>query len=300
MGPASEEPQGMSKGLGVFAAFLLAFCGAANALAFDAAKLTVAIGAEEAALGARIGVAALDKAGGAPFSYHADERFPLDSTHKAFSCAALLAKADKGEASLQKRVIIRATDLVAYSPVTENHIAPASMSLAEHCAAALGFSDNTAANVVLEAIGGPPAVTDFFGTLGDAKSRLDREEPDLNESEPGDARDTTTPASAVADLDKLLLGDVLKAASREKLKQWMIDDKVAGPLLRKALPDDWIIADKTGSGGHGSRGIIAVIWPPDRAPLVVAIYMSDTPASLDARDAAIARIGAALVKAVAP
>jgi len=271
---------------------------ASKAQGLDAGRLENTVRAEEAQLSAKIGAAVLDTKSNAVWSYRGDERFPLDSTHKAFACAALLVKADRGEASLQKRVIIVATDLVAHSPITEKRIAPDAMSLSELCAAAITVSDNTAANAVLSAIGGPPALTDFFRALGDEVSRLDRNEPDLNESAPGDPRDTTTPAAAVVDLDKLLLADALKPAAREKLKQWMIDDAVAGPLLRAALPGDWRIADKTGAGEHGSRGIVAVLWPPDRAPIVAAIYIRDTSASLDARNAAIARIGAALVKAL--
>jgi beta-lactamase class A len=273
---------------------------ASPAYAFDEARLTAAARAQETALAARLGAAVLDTATGQLWRYHADERFPLDSTHKAFSCAALLANVDKGKASLDRRVVILATDIEAYSPVTQDRIAPDAMSLSELCAATLSVSDNTAANFVVAADGGPGGVTAFFRTLGDQTSQLDRTEPDLNEAAPGDPRDTTTPAAAVADLDKILLGKALKPVSRERLAHWMIDDRVAGPLLRAALPEDWRIADRSGAGGHGSRGIVAVLWPPDRAPLVVAIYLTDTSASIEARNAAIKAIGAALVKAVAP
>lgn len=279
----------------------LAFLALASpAYAFDEARLTAAARAQETALSARLGAAVLDTATGQLWRYHADERFPLLSTHKVFSCAALLAKVDKGEASLDRRVVILATDIVPYSPITQNRIAPDAMSLSELCGAALGVSDNTAANFVLAAIGGPGGVTALFRALGDETSRLDRTETDLNEALPGDPRDTTTPASAVADLDKILLGGTLKPVSRERLTQWMIGDRVAGPLLRAALPEDWRIADKTGAGERGSRGIVAVIWPPNRPPLVAAIYLTDTAAPIEARNAAIAHIGAALVKAFAP
>ncbi len=273
---------------------------ATPAHAFDEARLTAAARAEETALSARVGAAALDTGTGRLWRYRADDRFPLDSTHKAFACATLLAKADRGEVSLDSQVSIAAADLVEYSPITEKKTAPQTMSLAELCAAALGVSDNTAANFVLASIGGPGAVTAFFRSLGDETSRLDRTEPTLNEATPRDPRDTTTPAEAVADLDKILLGDALKPASRERLTQWMADDRVAGPLLRAALPQGWRIADKTGAGGHGSRGIVAVIWPPGRAPVVTAIYIADTTASMDARNAAIARIGAALASQIGP
>jgi beta-lactamase class A len=268
-----------------------------KAQGLDAGGLETAVRAEEAKLSARVGAAVLDTKSNAVWSYRGDERFPLDSTHKAFACAALLAKADRGETSLQKRVIMVAADLVPHSPITEKRIAPDTIALSELCAAAITVSDNTAANAVLSEIGGPATLTYFFRSLGDEVSRLDRNEPDLNESAPGDPRDTTTPAAAVSNLDKLLLGNALKPDAREQLKQWMIDDAVAGPLLRAAVPGDWRIADKTGAGEHGSRGIVAVLWPPDRAPIVAAVYIRDSAASLDARNAAIARIGAAIIKA---
>jgi beta-lactamase class A len=280
--------------LALIAALLLA----TPAHALDEARLTAAAKAEEATLSARVGAAVLDTATGKLWGYRADERFPMDSTHKAFSCAALLAKVDKGEVSLDTRVKITPADLLSYAPITQKKVG-SQMSLAEICAAAIGVSDNTAANLVLSAIGGPGGVTALFRSLGDATSRLDRTEPDLNESLPGDPRDTTTPAAAVADLDKLLNGSVLQPASRERLTQWMKDDRVAGALLRASLPGDWRIADKTGAGERGSRGIVAVIWPPGRAPLVAAVYIADTGASLDARNAGVARIGAALVSALA-
>jgi beta-lactamase class A len=269
-----------------------------NAQSLDAAQLEKAVRAKEARLSAQIGVAVLDTKSNALWSYRGDERFPLLSTHKAFACAALLAKVGRGETSLQKQVTLLTTDLVANSPITKKHIGPDSMSLAELCAAAIAVSDNTAANAVLSAIGGPAALTDYFRSLGDQVSRLDRNETDLNENAPGDPRDTTTPAAAVADLNKLLLGDAMKPDAREQLKQWMLNDAVSGPLLRAAAPSDWRIADKTGAGERGSRGIIAVLWPPDRAPIVTAIYIRQTTASLDERNAAIARIGGALVTAL--
>jgi len=279
-------------------AFVAALALASPACALDAERLAAAARAEEAALPARVGLAVIDTKDGAEFAWRGDERFPLMSTHKAFSCAALLAKVDRGEASLAKRVVILATDLVSYSPITENHIAPDAMSLGDLCAAAIGVSDNTAANFVLDALDGPKGLTQFFRALGDDTSRLDRNETDLNENAPGDERDTTTPKAAAADLRKVLLGDALKPASRERLKTWMIEDRVAGPLLRAALPERWDIADKTGAGERGSRGIVAVIWPPDRAPVVAAIYLSETEAKMPARNAAIARIGKALTEAL--
>lgn len=274
------------------------FATAASAL--DTAKLAEAVQAEEKILQARVGMAVFDANTGETWQYRGNERFPLNSTHKAFSCAALLAKVDRESIALDQTVSIRQQMLVTYSPITEKSLAPKTMTLRELCHAAVSYSDNTAANVVLDAIGGTSGFTAYMRSIGDEKTRLDHHEPDLNEARPGDVHDTTTPDAIVESLRKLLLGDVLSARSRAELKQWMLDDQVADALLRAALPADWKIADKTGAGGYGSRSIVAVIWPPSKPALVVGIYVTQTSASMQASNQAIARIGAALRDAVRP
>ena len=273
----------------VFAAF---FTQATYAL--DSAKLLQAVQAEESTLQARIGMAVIDTNTGSTWDYRGDERFPLNSTHKTFTCAALLAKVDQQALSLNQPVSISKEMLVTYSPITEKSLSAQTMTLGALCQAAVSYSDNTAANLAFEAIGGSAGFNTFMRSLGDEQTRLDRKEPDLNEATPGDPRDTTTPKAIVRSLKKVLLDDVLSAPSQATLKQWMLDDQVASALLRAALPADWKIADKTGAGGHGSRSIIAVIWPPSKQPLVVAIYVTQTTAPMTDSNKAVARIGAVL------
>jgi beta-lactamase class A len=246
-------------------------------------------------LGARIGFSVRDEKTGRELSYRGDERFALTSTFKAFACAGMLLRVDAGQDKLERRIAFRRSALVSYSPVTERHADGQGLTLGELCAATLRTSDNTAANLVLDAIGGPAGLTAFMRKLGDPRTRIDRREPGLNEAAPGDPRDTTTPSAATASLSRLLLGDALRAPSRAILTGWMQDNAVAGPLLRKALPSGWRIADRTGAGGFGARAIIATVWPSRGSPQVVAIYLAETTASMDQRNDAIARIGVALV-----
>jgi beta-lactamase class A len=247
----------------------------------------------------RIGIAVVDHETGRTFERNADQVFPITSTFKAFAAAALLANVDAGKDQLSRRIRFTREALVTYSPVTETRVGEVGMSLEEICVAACTMSDNTAGNLLLESIGGPSGFTSFMHSIGDASTRLDRIETALNEGIPGDLRDTTSPRAAMTSLDKLLLGQVLSDASRDKLKQWMIGNKVAGPLLRSGVPADWKIADRSGAGGNGSRSIIAVMWPPRRKPLVAAIYMTETPASIKDRNAAIAELGSAIAASLA-
>lgn len=251
------------------------------------AKLVVGL---EERLNARIGVVIHDLEDQHSWEYRGDERFPMASTFKALACAALLSR---GEAAANALVTIDASELVTYSPVTEAWVGQA-VRASDLCDATMRTSDNTAANKVLEVLGGPEAVTEFLRALGDHTTRLDRWEPHLNEATPGDLRDTTTPRAIANSLRALVVGDELDGAAREQFTSWLLSNEVGDLLLRAGVPADWRVADRTGAGGHGTRGIVAVVWPPNRSALVAAIYITETTASMEERNAAIAEIGAAL------
>lgn len=252
----------------------------------------------EAGSGGRLGVAILDTATGARSGHRADERFPMCSTFKLLATGAVLARVDAGRERLDRRIRFAAADLVAYSPVTQQHADGEGMTLAEICEAALTYSDNTAANLLLAALGGPSTITAFARTLGDRVTRLDRIEPALNEAIPGDPRDVTTPGAMLADLRRLAVGDVLSAASRGQFIRWLMANKTGDERLRAGLPAGWRVGDKTGSGDHGSTNDVALIWPPDRAPILVSVYLTETKAPSDRRNATLAAVGRAVAEAV--
>ncbi|MGY3727069.1 MULTISPECIES: class A beta-lactamase [Cobetia] len=252
----------------------------------------------EQRVGARLGVTVLDTADGRRVSWRGDERFPMSSTFKVLACGNLLSRVDARQESLSRKVEIRPADLVSYSPVTERQVEGDGMTLAALCRATITTSDNTAGNLILDAIGGPVGLTNYLRTLKDDITRLDRRETALNEATPGDPRDTTTPDAMASTLQRLLLGEALSEASRLTLQGWMLANTTGSDKLRAALPDDWQIADKTGGGGHGTNNDIAIIWPPNHAPLIVAVYLTESEAERAVRDAAIADVGRLLVSEV--
>jgi beta-lactamase class A len=278
-------------------AFDLAQARAPRAAGGPSAALAAAFAQIEAESGGRLGVAVLDTLTGARSAHRADERFPLCSTFKLLAAGAVLARVDAGHERLDRRVRFAARDVVVYSPVTKDHAGGDGMPLADICTAALTMSDNTAGNLLLAALGGPAGLTAFARALGDPVTRLDRIEPDLNEAVPGDARDTTSPAAMAADLHALLLGDALSARSKDKLAGWLVAGKTGDARLRAGLPGGWRVGDKTGSGERGTANDVAVVWPPDRAPILVAVYLTGTEKTVDQRNATIAAVGRAVAAA---
>ncbi|WP_063709568.1 class A beta-lactamase [Cupriavidus basilensis] len=231
------------------------------------------LAALESAAGGRLGVAALNTASGAQLSHRANERFALCSTFKVLAVSAILRRSATEGGMLQRRIAYTKAELVAYSPITEKH-AGAGLTVAELCAAALQYSDNTAANLLMQLLGGPAAVTAFARAIGDDTFRLDRWETELNTAIPGDPRDTSTPAAMAASLQRLTLGDALGGAERERLVAWMRGNTTGATRIRAGVPADWLVADKTGSGDYGTANDIGVAWPPGKPPIVLAIYFT--------------------------
>ena len=185
-----------------------------------------------------------------------------------------------------------------YSPITKERVGGDGMSLAELCEAAMTVSDNTAANLLLAALDGPAGVTVYARALGDVVTRLDRIEPDLNEAIPGDPRDTTSPAAMLANLHALVLGNALSTASQDQLSGWLIANKTGDARLRAGLPGGWRVGDKTGSGGRGSTNDVGIAWPPQRAPIVIAVYLTETSKPDEQRSATLAAVGRAVAGAL--
>lgn len=246
--------------------------------------LTAAFKSLEDKTGARLGVSAHDTGSDNRIDYRENERFAMCSTFKFLASAAVLARVDRKQEELNRIVKFNKSDLVPNSPVTEKHVGDG-MSLGAICEAAITRSDNTAGNLILDSLGGPKELTKYArSSLGDATFRLDRRETELNEAIPDDPRDTITPAAFLKDLQKTALGDALTKSSRDQLVEWLLANKTGDKRLRAGLPKDWSVGDKTGTSDSGMANDIAVIWPPERKPILLAVYLYDPKGTPDNRN----------------
>jgi beta-lactamase class A len=262
-------------------------------------KLTRVIAALEKERGGRLGVAVFDALSGRSAAFRGDERFPMCSTFKLLAVAAMLARVDSGRDQLERRIRFDAHDVVVNSAITKNRAGGDGMSLEEICEAAIVVSDNTAGNLLLASLGGPEGLTAYARSLGDTITRLDRNEPDLNEALPGDPRDTTSPAAMLSNLRTLMTGNILTPNSRERLVRWLVGNKTGDTRLRAGLPRDWRVGDKTGSGESGTTNDIAVIWPsPNRPPVFVTVYLTGSSPEGEHRNATLAAVGGAVADSV--
>lgn len=262
-------------------------CLAGRAVARTAADSLTDI---EAGLGGRVGVMAIDTGDGTAMSHRADERFAMCSTFKWLLAAFVLSQVEQDEISLDERLSYGPEDLLDYAPVAKKHLEAGWLTVEALCTACVTISDNTAANLLLNRVGGPAELTAFLRRSGDSVTRLDRNEPDLNTNLPGDERDTTTPRAMAESMHRILLGDVLASPSRDKLTRWLRDTSTGLNRLRAGLPRNWTAGDKTGTGVNGAANDVAIVWPPNRTPILIASYLSESTASPEALDAAHADI----------
>jgi beta-lactamase class A len=242
-------------------------------------------------IGGRLGVLALDTGTGQRIENRATERFPMCSTFKLLLAGLVLNRVDKHQENLDRRIPYGKTDLLEYAPIAKQHFPEGSMTVGGLCAAAIEYSDNTAANLLLQSIGGPLKLTEYLRSIGDDVTRLDRNEPSLNTAIAGDPRDTATPASMVKTMNALLLGDALSENSRKQLAEWLVGNKMGGRRLRAGLSAEWRIGDKTGTGENGATNDVAIVWPPNRAPILIATFILESKADSTEREGAIAEVG---------
>ncbi|WP_420720174.1 class A beta-lactamase Bla1 [Bacillus cereus] len=220
---------------------------------------------------ARLGVYAIDTGTNRTISYRPNERFAYASTYKALAAGVLLQQNSIDK--LNEVINYTKDDLVEYSPVTEKHV-DSGMTLGEIVEAAVRSSDNTAGNILLNKIGGPKGYEKALRQMSDRVTMADRFEAELNEAIPGDIRDTSTAKAIATNLKAFTVGNALPAHKRNILTEWMKGNATGDKLIRAGVPTDWVVGDKSGAGSYGTRNDIAIVWPPNKAPIIIAILSS--------------------------
>ncbi|MEK3889406.1 class A beta-lactamase [Bacillus sp. FSL K6-3431] len=217
---------------------------------------------------ARLGVYAIDMGSNKTIEYRPEERFAFTSTYKALAAAIVLKQNTMEE--LKEVITYTEDDLVSYSPVTEKHVGTG-MTLMDISEAAVRYSDNTAGNLLFNELGGPEGFEQALRQIGDDITQADRYEPELNEFTPGDPRDTSTPKALATSLGAFAVGDILSDDKRELFTDWLLGNATGDTLIRAGSPEDWEVGDKSGAGSYGTRNDIAVVFPKNREPIVIAI-----------------------------
>jgi beta-lactamase class A len=272
---------------------LMASLGVALARGAAAASAASQLKRIQKHIGGRLGVHILDSQSGKRIGFDDASRFAMASTFKVTLAASLLWQVDHGAFTLEHTLPVGRDDLLADSPVLGPPVTGGvrAMSVRDLCGAAVISSDNAAANVLLGAMGGPSKLTEFVRSIGDEVTRFDRVELELNTNQPGDPRDTTTPRAMADNMLKIFTQDVLTLGSRALLIDWMTASRTGLDRVRAGLPKSWHSGDKSGTGQNGAFNDLVITFPPDRRPILAAVFMSESRLTAPELAAAQAEIG---------
>ena len=236
--------------------------------------------------GGRLGVALVDSKGALILGFNRDERFAMCSTFKAPLAAAVLAGADGGKFGLEGQVAFGKADILDYAPVVKQNAKRGRLSMVELARAAVEVSDNSAANLLLPFVGGPEGWTAFARAHGDNVTRLDRNEPGLNENAQGDPRDTTSPAAMAGLMARLIFRD-MQPDSAKRLRGWLDASTTGDRRIKAGLPKGWTSGGKTGSCGTAFNDV-ALVKAPSGEEYLLAVYLDRPTVDAKAAEAAIA------------
>ena len=223
----------------------------------------------------RLGLAV--RQGADQMSWRATERFTYCSTFKLFLAAATLERAARGEERLDRAVPITSDDMISHAPVTGPAVG-GSLTIEALCQSTVELSDNPAANILIREMGGLDSWRNWYRSIGDSVTRVDRLEPELNLVD-GDL-DTTTPDQAVTNMARLLAPGQTRLTPGHQmlLERWLADSPTGPNRIKAAAPEDWRVGHKTGTSNLGPVNDIGVIWSPSNGPIFVAAYYEGPPA----------------------
>ena len=221
--------------------------------------------------GGRLGFVAHDTGSGRRLAWRGEERFVYCSTFKMYLAAATLLRVQAGEERLDREIAITRADMTNNAPVTEPAIGR-TLPVERLMQGTVEVSDNPAANLLLRAMGGLEPMRAFYRGIGDATTRVDRFEPEMNRLD-GD-KDTIQPARSAANIHRLFVdaSTPLSAESKALLLGWMFAAPTGMARIRAGVPEGWRVAHKTGTGGYGPTNDIGILYPPSGAPVILAAY----------------------------
>lgn len=262
------------------------------------------VAAVEARHDRRVGVYARNLRTGRTLAHRPDETFAMCSTFKTLAVGAVLAgRLVVPDPRVLQRRAYWPPSLVegaGYAPRLGAWQAEGyAPTIAEVGEVTMADSDNAGANLLMQLTGGPASVTALARDLGDAVTTLTRWEPALNEWEPGQTVDVTSPRAMGTSHAALLVGRGLRRRERDLLRGWMLGNRTGDGTLRAGLPDGWSLASKTGSGAWGTRNDVGVAWAPDGTPLLVSCLTHGPDADATSLDAPLREVAEVVVAALA-
>jgi beta-lactamase class A len=249
----------------------------------------------------RVGVSALYLENNESALLNSGDHFPMQSVYKLPICMAVLRQVDAGKLKLDQTVHVTKADFVLpgqASPLRDKNPTGADVTVRELLSLAVSQSDGTASDVLMNLAGGPGAVTDYLGTVGITDIKVVNTEKEFAGDWQKQYANWAQPDAAVVLLRSLFEGWNLSSDSRALMLKLLTETSTGPKRLKGLLPAGTTVAHKTGTSG--SRGgvtaatnDIGIITLPNGKHVIIAVFVSDSPADEQTREIVIAKIARA-------
>ena len=227
---------------------------------------------------------------------------PMQSVFKLPAAVTALHLVEEGKFSLDGTMRFLPSDRIlphTHSPLQDKYrYGNVDVLLRELLRLEISESDNVAADIVLRTIGGPAIVNEYIRSLGVQGFHLEDDEKGLARDGAVQYRNWFEPAGAVQLLRRISDDSPLTAEHTRMLLQWMQDATTGSGRIKGELPTATIVMHKTGTsetrdGVAFATNDVGLVTLPDGRRLAIAIFVTDSKADDNTRDAAIARIAKA-------
>ena len=249
----------------------------------------------------RVGIAALVLETGETVSLNPQDHFPMQSVYKLPIGMAVMKQVDAGKIKLDQKVRVTKADFVGprqHSPIRDQNPNGAELSVTELLKYAISESDGTACDVLMKLAGGPIPLQRYLTDLAVTDIIVLNTEKELAQDWQAQYRNFASPEAAVALLRAIHERRGLSESSQALLLKLLIESTPGAKRLKGLLPAGTIVAHKTGTSGT-QKGItaatndIGIITLPNGRHLIIAVFVTDSPADEATREAVIAKVARA-------
>lgn len=242
-------------------------------------------------------------------SFNRDERFPMQSVYKFPVAIAILQQVDAHKMRLDQPVKVLQSDLTTsgHSPIREKYPeGNVTLTIKELLEYNICESDGSACDIFFKLLGGPAKVNGYIHGLGVKQINIaTTEEAQVQKEQPlVQYKNWSTPMAMTQLLEKFYTAPVLSDSSRNYLLHLMTTSGPGAKRLKGLLPAGTVVAHKTGTawtinGQTAAHNDVGIITLPNGNHIAITVFVSDTGATEQERDATIAKVAKAVWDAYA-
>ena len=250
-----------------------------------------------------IGVAVINLKNHDTVTVNGNDKFPMQSVFKFPLAVAVLNEVDKGKLSLDQKIHINKADLLpnTWSPLREKYPnGNVDVTIDELLTSTVAWSDNNGCDILFRLLGGPKMVDHYIHSLGIDGMAIVATEEEMHADWNIQYRNYCSPYAMAKFLTKFYQDSVLSQKNRDYLWHVMMNTTTGTKRLKGKLPEGTIVGHKTGSSGENESGIAAatndvgIVILPNKTPVAIVVFVSNSNAKENVRDEVIADIAKAV------